>query len=92
MWPQGDLVIDPTLVRILSGILTLLWWAIIVRVILSWVMRDTTNPMHRVVSAVTDPVLVPLQRFLTFGGIDLSPVVVLFLIQMAQRALANAAM
>jgi uncharacterized protein YggT (Ycf19 family) len=83
--------IPPALAQVLSGLLQLLWWAVIVRVVLSWVVRNPGNPVYRAVSAVTDPLLLPLRRFLVFGGIDLSPLVLLLLIRLAQSALASAA-
>jgi YggT family protein len=49
-------------------------FAILIRVILSWVAPGTHNPATAVIDALTQPVLRPLQRFLpNIGGLDLSP-------------------
>jgi YggT family protein len=80
---------DPTLVRLLHTALDLLWWLLIIRVILSWVVRDPSNPIYRVVSRVTDPLLAPLQRVLTIGGIDFAPMALLLLIGFLKQSLGG---
>jgi YggT family protein len=82
---------SPALAQLVHGALQVLWWAILVRVLLSWVVRNPSNPVYRAVSTVTDPLLRPLQRVLTFNGLDLSPVVLLLLIRLAQSAVSSSA-
>lgn len=49
-------------------------FAIIIRVILSWIAPQGYNPALAVIYMLTDPVLRPFRRFLPpMGGIDLSP-------------------
>ncbi|MBP8285157.1 MAG: YggT family protein [Chromatiaceae bacterium] len=61
-------------------------YAVIVRVILSWVNPNPSNPMVNLIERLTDPVMEPVQRRLpAFGGLDLSPIAVtigLVLLQM----------
>ncbi len=54
-------------------------WLMIARVVLSWVNPDPYNPIVRFLYNVTEPVLSYLrQRFpLVYGGLDLSPLVVM---------------
>jgi YggT family protein len=57
-----------------------LWWAILIRVILSWlpmanIRIDPYNPAIRLLYTITDPILEPLRRYTTIGMIDLSPLV-----------------
>ena len=57
---------------------------ILISVILSWVGRDTRHPLVSVLDSIVEPVLRPVRRILpTVGGLDLSPLVVLLLIQAA---------
>ncbi|WP_373044669.1 YggT family protein [Vulgatibacter sp.] len=70
--------------------LNLVWIVVLVRVILSWVVRDPENPLVRFVGTLTDPWMRPLSRHLTFGGLDLSPMVVLIGIRVVQRMLLSA--
>jgi len=52
---------------------------VFVTVILSWVQLSPENPVVRLSRALVEPVLGPIRRVLPdFGGIDLSPMVLLF--------------
>ena len=76
------------LYRLLELALTLLFWAIFLRAILSWVQPNPYNPIVRFIDRVTDPILRPLQRHLpNLGGIDLSPLVAMLLIEAAKMLL-----
>lgn len=51
---------------------------IIARAVLSWVSPDPYNPIVRVIIQLSEPLLYPIRRRLPyFGGLDLSPMVVL---------------
>lgn len=70
-------------VRELAGLLlSYAFWAILVRVILSWVAPDPANPVTRIIIQITEPVMAPARKVLPpMGGLDLSPILVLLLIQ-----------
>ena len=73
------------LYRLLNLALTLLFWAIFLRAILSWVHPDPYNPIVRFLDRVTEPLLAPLRRHLpSLGNIDISPLVAMFLIEAAK--------
>ena len=68
-------------------------WAIIISAVLSWLVAfdviNLRNPavyqISRVLEAVTRPVLAPFQRFIPpIGGMDLSPIVVILVLQGTQ--------
>lgn len=67
---------------VLSWGLDIYMWLIIARAILSWVNPDPYNPIVRFLHNVTEPVLSYLRRRLplVYGGLDLSPLVVLAVI------------
>jgi YggT family protein len=70
----------------------LFWWAILIRVLLSWlpmagVRIDPYNPVIRVLFQITDPILEPLRRYTTIGMIDLSPIVALIGLDFIRRIL-----
>ncbi len=74
---------------ILGGLLTLLWWAIIISAVLSWLVAfDIINLRNQVVyqistflDRVTDPILRPFRRIIPpLGGVDISPIIVLLII------------
>jgi len=63
-------------------IFQLLWWAILIRVLLSWlpmagIRIDPFNPVIQLLFSITDPILDPLRKYTTVGMIDLSPIVAL---------------
>ena len=81
---------------VISGILGLLVFAIIASAILSWlVVFNVINIRHPVaqsvvrgLDAITRPVLRPFQRFIPpLGGMDLSPIAAIIVIQAARQYL-----
>ncbi|HWV39481.1 MAG TPA: YggT family protein [Vulgatibacter sp.] len=75
----------------LSGFLTLVYWIVIARVLLSWVVRDPSNPLVRLLGTLTDPLMKPLSGVMTFGGLDLSPMVVILGISFLKRLILKSA-
>ena len=70
-------------VAVVSGsLLTLYMYIIIARAVLSWVNPDPFNPIVRFIHNITEPVLYRIRQKLPldFGGIDVSPIVVIFAI------------
>ena len=74
---------------IVSALLSLLWWAIIISAIMSWLVAfDVINLRNQAVyqistflDRVTGPVLRPFQRIIPpLGGVDISAIIVLLLI------------
>jgi YggT family protein len=65
--------------RVIDFVLVLFMWIIIARAVLSWVNPDPFNPIVRFIHNVTEPVLYPIRTKLpvNFGGIDLSPIIVI---------------
>jgi YggT family protein len=75
------------LARVLDIVFSLYFWVILIAALLSWVRPDPYNPVVRFLRAVTDPVFLRVRRwlpFLTVGGIDLSPIVVILGLQFLQ--------
>lgn len=81
---------------IVRALLELLVWAIIVGAVLSWLVAFNVINMRnafvmnvtRMLDAVTAPVLRPFQRFIPpLGGVDITPIIVILIIQGALRYL-----
>ncbi|MGA9754553.1 MAG: YggT family protein [Desulfobaccales bacterium] len=79
------------LASILNTALSIYMWVIIARALLSWVNPDPYNPIVRFLYNVTEPVLGWVRRRvpLIFGGLDLSPLLVLLAIVFLQRFLVS---
>lgn len=66
---------------LLSETLSLLFWILILRAILSWVSQGN-NPIEMVMHQLTEPLLAPIRRILpAMGGLDLSVLVVIIALQ-----------
>lgn len=83
------MVILRTLLEIAAILLNVMWWLIIIQVILSWlvafnVVNTSSEGMRRFLVGLDrflEPLYRPFRKILPdFGGLDLSPVVVLLLI------------
>ncbi len=63
---------------VLDIVLTIFMWIVIARAVLSWVNPDPYNPIVRFIHNITEPVLYRVRRLLpvSFGGIDISPILV----------------
>lgn len=73
--------------KVLDTLLSLYFWIVIIAVLLTWVRPDPYNPIVRTLNALTEPIFYRIRRLLPFtyiNGLDLSPVVLLILIQLAQ--------
>lgn len=67
-WVVGDL---------LHQTMNILFFAIIIRAILSWVSANMQNPFYEITFVLTEPLIKPLRRFIPLlGNIDLSPLIV----------------
>ncbi|MEQ8605065.1 MAG: YggT family protein [Marivibrio sp.] len=95
-----DTILIP-LIQVISLALDLYVWAIILSAILSWLVAfNVINTSNRFVYMVgdflyriTEPALRPIRNFLpNLGGIDISPIVVILLIFLAQGILQRLAM
>tara|TARA_B100000949_G_C14239503_1_gene432803 strand:+ start:424 stop:705 length:282 start_codon:yes stop_codon:yes gene_type:complete len=72
-----------------DSVVTLIIWAVILSAILSWLVGfNIINVRNRLVyiivdslQRITEPLLLPIRRFLPdLGGIDLSPIVLILLL------------
>ncbi|HEX8471691.1 MAG TPA: YggT family protein [Brevundimonas sp.] len=82
------------IIWLVNAVISLMVWAIIGTAILSWLFAfDVINHRNRFVNqlsnfldAVTRPLLEPFRRIIpSLGGIDVSPIVVLLLLEFARR-------
>ncbi|MHB0857784.1 MAG: YggT family protein [Anaerolineae bacterium] len=67
-------------VDILARVLNLV---ILARVLLTWIPMSRGNQFVEIIFAITEPILGPIRRVLpSLGGLDLSPIVALLLLEM----------
>lgn len=89
MFILGNFVI--ALATILDYVLVLYMWIVIARAVLSWVNPDPYNQIVRIIHNITEPVLYQIRNRLpvTFGGIDLSPIIIFLVIIFLQKFVVN---
>lgn len=82
-----------TLAQFLQEILYIYMWIVIIAAVITWIEPNPYNPIVRFLYSVTEPVFDWVREHLPvlFGGMDLSPIVVIFAIMFLQRLIANAA-
>ena len=88
MFVAGNFI--EALAQVLNTLITVYIWIIIIRVLISWVSPDPFNPLVQFLIRATDPVLEPARRIIpTIGPLDISPMIVLLLLQVIQRFLVK---
>jgi len=75
------------LAAVVSILLTIMYWLILIRALISWVNPDPFNPIVQFLMRVTEPVLEPIRRLLPALPIDISPIIAFFIIIFLQRFL-----
>ena len=74
---------------VVNILLTVLYWLVLIRALISWVNPDPYNPIVQFLTRTTEPLLEPIRRLLPPMGIDISPIIVFFIIIFLQRFLVS---
>ena len=79
------LLVPWAVIALFSLFLNILFYAMIISVILSWVAPGSHNPGAELVAQITEPVLAPFRRIIpNLGGLDISPIFAFIVIQLLQ--------
>ncbi len=79
---SGWLLIAFTLADLIVQPLNLLFYAIVIRVIMSWINPNFRNPLADLLIIVTEPIMSPLRKHIpAIAGFDLSPLVAVVIIK-----------
>ena len=76
-------MIDALLSSIFTVVLSIIFlykWVIIISALLTWVRPDPNNPIVQMLYRLTEPAYALVRRYIptVFGGMDLSPVILIF--------------
>jgi len=64
--------------------LNLFFFAVLIRIVLSWVAPGNYNPITALLTTLSEPVLRPFRRLIpSIGGLDISPIFAIVLLQAA---------
>ena len=79
------LLVPWSVIALFSLFLNVLFYAMIISVILSWVAPGSHNPGAELVAQITEPVLAPFRRIIpNLGGLDISPIFAFIALQLLQ--------
>ncbi len=90
MFVLGNLFL--ALAKILDIGITIFYWLIIVRALISWVNPDPYNPIVQFLYKTTEPILEPIRRLIPVHysiGIDISPLIAFFILIFLRIFLVN---
>ncbi len=89
-------MVSDTLIRALRLFSAVFYWALIVRIVIDWVFprsrggRDFWGTLYTVTYRATEPILQPIRRLVPdLGGIDISPIIAIFLVDVIIRLLVS---
>ncbi|MFA5527865.1 MAG: YggT family protein [Peptostreptococcales bacterium] len=70
-----------------------IYYLVIIRILLSWFVRDPRNRFYALLVQVTEPILAPfrmlLLRFVPDMRIDFSPIIAILVLNMLRSAIIN---
>ncbi len=74
------------LLFILNNLILVYMWIIIIAALLTWVRPDPFNPIVQLLYRLTNPAYALVRRYIPtmFNGIDLSPLIIIVLLQVLQ--------
>ncbi len=78
--------------HILDILLTITYWLVLIRALISWVNPDPNNQIVQFLYKTTEPILYPIRRMLPFSlrfGIDISPIIAFLAIMFLKSFLVN---
>ncbi len=88
MFILGNLL--QALAQLVHAGLTIYFWMLVIRVLLSWVSPDPFNPIVRFLSQATEPYLALFRRVIPpIGMFDISPIAAILVLQVAQTFLVR---
>lgn len=77
-------IVIASIAELTRSLIWILFAAIFVRVLLSWIVNYSANPLASLLDDLTDPILVPIRKKMGLvGGFDLSPLIAGILLQIA---------
>ena len=78
------------LISAVNIIFELLKFLLIARIVLSWIPHNRYHPIIQIVYNITEPILEPFRNMINpVGGMDLSPIIVFFLLRLLHGYLVN---
>ncbi len=90
MFVFGNFVIS--LANVVDIILTIFYWLILIRALISWVSPDPYNPIVQFLYRLTEPILYPIRSLMPHMAIDISPIIAFLFIMFLKSFLVRTLM
>jgi YggT family protein len=75
-------ILITTIIELVILSLNLFFFAVLIKIILSWIAPHTFNPATALLNTLAEPVLRPFRRIIPpIGGLDISPIFAIVLLQ-----------
>lgn len=76
---------------IVHSLLNVYIWIIIIGALLTWIRPDPYNPIVQIIYRLSEPAYRLLRRMMptVFNGLDLAPLIIIILLQVADVVLVN---
>lgn len=88
--PNFGGIVVLSIAEIIEKFIIFYFYAIIIRAIVSWVAPVHQNPVYFAITQLTEPLLFPARRVIPMiGGFDLSPLVVLIVLQLIKLTVSK---
>jgi YggT family protein len=65
------------------------YWLLLLRVLMSWIIRDPENRFYHFLYSITEPLLAPIRRILPSMGLDISPIVLFLALRLVSELLSG---
>ena len=79
-----------SIIRVTALFLKILFFALIISVILSWVAPGSHNPGAELVNQICEPALAPFRRIVpNLGGLDISPILAFLVLKLLNMLVIN---
>lgn len=77
--------------QILHMVINAYIWVVIIAAVITWVRPDPYNPIVQLLQRVTEPLYALIRRYIptVIGGVDLSPLIVILVLQFADLFLVK---
>lgn len=79
-----------SVVSLIGLVLNVYFWGLLITVIASWVAPNSYNPALILISQILEPAMKPIRKMMPdLGGLDISPMIMLLLIQVLEILLVK---
>lgn len=75
------------LVVFLMRLIQIYSWLILARVLMSWIVRDPENRLYHFLFSITEPLLGRIRNLMPSMGLDFSPIIAYFILNIVSRML-----